>query len=120
MKLVETRQSVTVAATGTSFTTTYNNDDVKGLVRYAVLKVPTYTNSVNTTLSIVDTYGQTIYTASAVAITTTTVVVLPYSTTSTTSPFPIEPGYVITLTLANVAGTSGGTVYLTMWVEMRG
>lgn len=116
MKLVETRVSVAVAATGTSFTSRYTNDDAKGMVKYAVLTVPTYTNDVTTTLSIVDTYSQTIYTSAAVSRTTSTAVVLPASGTSTTSPFPIEPGYTVTLTLANVAGNAV-TAYLTMWIE---
>lgn len=114
----EIRESISVAVTGTSHTATFTKANIKGMVKYAVLKVPTYTNDVTTTLSIVDQYSQTIYTASAVNRTTTTVVVLPNSATATTSPFPIEAGYTLTLTLSSAAGgATAYTVYLTMWVE---
>lgn len=112
------RETISVAVTGTSHTSVYTNQHARGIVKYAVLKVPTYTNDVTTTLSIVDQYSQTIYTASAVNRTTTTVVVLPNSATSTTSPFPIEAGYTITLTTSNVTGgATAYDVYLTLWIE---
>ena len=113
----QVRESITVAVTGTSHTATYTKN-FRGMVKYAVLVIPDYTNTVNTTLSIVDANSNTIYTASAVAKNTTTVVVLPNSLTSTTSPFPIYPGYTITLTTGGATGgTTAYTAYLTLWID---
>lgn len=113
------RQAVTVAVSGTDHTATFTPDgDIKGKVWYAVLVIPAYTNTVNTTLSVQDQNSVTIYTASAVAKNTTTVIVLPNSLTSATSPFPIMPGYTITLTTSGATGgTTPYTAYLSMWVE---
>ncbi|MBU1307856.1 MAG: hypothetical protein KKF33_20320 [Alphaproteobacteria bacterium] len=113
------RQSISVAVTGTSHTATLTpTGDIKGMVRYATLKLPNYTNTVSTTLSVQDTDSQTVYTSSACTQNTTTVVVLPFSATSTTSPFPVMPYYTFTLTLGSAAGgATAYTVYLTMWIE---
>lgn len=112
------KTSITVETTGTEFTTAYTNDDVQGKVWYAVLQIPAYTNTVNTTLTVDDQYDQQIYASSAVAKDSTTIVVLPHSGTSTTSPFPLMPGYTFKLTLGGAAGgTSDYTAYLTLWVE---
>lgn len=113
-----TRQSVTIAARGTDHTATFTaTGDIKGWVKLAVLTTPDYTNARTTTPSVQNVWDETVYTGAAQNENTEGITVLPNSSTSTTSPFYIEPGYTITMTTADAVGTGGGTVYWTLYID---
>jgi hypothetical protein len=112
-------QSISVAITGTGHTANFTTTgDISGKVWYAVLTIPDYTNTVNSTLTVQNQESRTIFTAAAVAKNTTTTIVYPGSAASTTTPFPIMPNYQFTITTGGATGgTSAYTVYLDMWIE---
>lgn len=112
------RQSVTIAATGTSHTATFTpTGDIRGMVKLAVLTTPDYTTARTTTPSVQNVNGETVYTGAAQNEDTEAINVLPNSLTATTSPFYIEPGYTITMTTADAVGAGGGTVYWTLYID---
>lgn len=99
------RKSVAVAATGTSFTFTFEG---RGVITRYLLEVPDVAASTTFTLSMVDENSITIFTGAAHA---------ENANYSVPCDIEIDGRYTVTLTLNQVAGGTGGTVYVTFWVR---
>ena len=109
--------TIPTAATGTTFTYTVGatanakgaEDSCKGYVWYALMKIPNYTNTINTTWSYVNPEGETLYTTGTQT---------QNQTVALTPNRPISPGCIFTITLSNVAGgTTALNVVLYLYVE---
>ena len=102
------RTSVTIAATGTTFDTTVSK--YEGVITRYILELPNYTNTVTTTLSILDPNGVTIYSGAAHA-----------QNANYSIPVDVEldssQDYTVRLTLSGAAGGSGGTAYFTFYIR---
>lgn len=107
------RHTVTIAATGTSFTFQLDSSlRCRGRLAEIVLQIPDYTNAETTTLSIVRNANQgggTVFTSSAYAENTNQTLTFAASTG-----IFVSESDIFTLTLSNVAGAGGGTLYATV------
>lgn len=97
------RTAIPIAASGQSFTYPLIHT---GIITRYLLELPDV-NTITFTLSFVDANSKTIWTGAAHA---------ENGTYSVPCNIEIDGKYTVTLTLSNVAGGSGGTAYLTMWV----
>lgn len=104
------RTGIAIAASGTSFTLTFTTDGAK-VSRY-IIEIPSYTNTVTTTLSFVDAHSVAVFTGSALAKGANYSV--PIDTAASFQPVDLVGTYTITLTLSGASG-SVGTVYLTLF-----
>lgn len=99
------RKAVTIAATGTSFTFTFEG---RGVITRYLLEAPDVASSTTFTLSLVDENSITIFTGSAHA---------ENANHSVPCDVEIDGRYTVTLTLNQAAGGTGGTAYVTFWLS---
>lgn len=101
-------QTLAFGATGTTKTFTFSH---RGKLHTAIMKVPTFTNSVTATLSITNSDDIEIYNSTAKNMSLTHVL------NELSSKVPLVGDHTVTVTLSGVAGGDGGNVELSFYLE---
>lgn len=100
------RTAIVVAATGTTFD--WTSLTLTAVATRYILELPNYTNTITTTLSIIDANTVTVYSGAAHA-----------QNANYSVPIDVEMvgTYTVRLTVSGVAGAGGGTAYVTLMLR---
>lgn len=112
-KMTKAAASIVFGATGT--TGTYKITECNGFIKNLIIKVPDYTNTITTTVQILDDDGEVLYDSGAKAQNTD--YPLGGIGAAELGAIPVSYNYTVSVVLSGVAGGTGGTVQVKMYIE---
>lgn len=112
-KMTKAVAAIPFGATGT--TGTYKLTECNGFIKNLIIVVPNYTNTITTTVQILDDDGVVLYDSGAKAQNAS--YPLGGIGAAEVGAIPISYNYTVSVVISGVAGGTGGTVQVRMYVE---